>query len=115
MPRSLARASDRASKPRSTLTEITFTPSPLRGRPGFRRALSHAFRSAAVKARDLSMTISESNRFVTLRSSWGLIRRYVATTCRFFADLIVFCSIPRPSYFFNKKLPARSDRNRFHR
>jgi hypothetical protein len=47
IPRFLAKASERASSSRSTLTETTFTPAPLRGRPGFRRAVSQAFRCTA--------------------------------------------------------------------
>jgi hypothetical protein len=63
-PRVLASSSERARRSRSTLTEMTLTPAPLRGRPGLRRAFSQARRSAGLNGRDLVTTISRSNSFV---------------------------------------------------
>jgi hypothetical protein len=68
-PRVLASSSERARRSRSTLTEMTLTPAPLRGRPGLRRAFSQARRSAGLNGRDLVTIISRSNSFVASCSS----------------------------------------------
>src|SRR5262249_21984793 len=80
IPRFLARASDLARRSCSRLTEMTFAPRPLRGRPGRRRTRSHQARSSGVSGFDFETTMSFSKSAVSARSSSAVIRAYFATT-----------------------------------
>lgn len=79
MPSAFANWSDRPRSPRSTLTEMTLTPAPRLGRPGFLRAFSQRRRSRALSGRDRSTTISSSNSRVRSRRAAGLSAAYLFT------------------------------------
>jgi hypothetical protein len=79
LPKTPVNTSERASRFFSTLTEMTLTPAPHRGRPGLRRAFSQACPSAGRNGRDFATIISRSNSFVASCSSPSLSEAYFDT------------------------------------
>ena len=76
IPRFLASAVTRLSRPCSRLTETRLNPSPTFGLPRFRLALFHCSCSSGVKGRDWSTMNGLSKGFVASASSSGFISKY---------------------------------------